>query len=144
MKTADQEDDAVLPAFPFSLFFARLWLCVVGLLPLSAGRRISDVMVGIDDGDDCISISSLSSQRSIISEDNETARSDGALAFAGAVGGVVVMVVGLVKKEESFDCPALSFFDFDPPAAVDVPVRGRGRGRLRDSWDDSCDSLREV
>ncbi len=82
MKTADQEDDAVLPAFPFSLFFARLWLCVVGLLPLSVGRRISDVMVGIDDGDDCISISSLSSQRSIISEDNETARSDGALAFA--------------------------------------------------------------
>ena len=58
----------------------------------------------------------------------------------GVGGGVVVVVVGLVKKEESFDCPALSFFDFDPPVAVDVPVRGR----LRDSWDDSCDSLREV
>jgi hypothetical protein len=45
-----------------------------------------------------------------------------------------------MKKEESFDCPALSFFGFDPPAAVDVPVRGR----LRGSWDDSCDGLREV
>jgi hypothetical protein len=87
--------------------------------------------IGIDD--------SLSSQRSIISEENELARSDCALAaLACAMGGVVV--VGLVKKEESFDCPALSFFGFDPPAAVDVPVRER----LRESWDDSYDSLREV
>jgi len=132
MKTADQED-AALPVFPFSSFFSRLWLDVLRPLSLSAGRRISDVMVD----DDCISVSSLSSQRSIISEDNEPARSDGALAFAG---GAVGVVVGLVKKEESFDCPALSLFGFDPPAAVDVPVRGR----LRDSRDDSCDSLREV
>ena len=142
MKTADQEeDDAALLVFPFSFFFSRLWLYVRLLLSLSAGRRISDVMVGNGIGidDDCISISSLSSQRSIISEDNEPARSDGALAFAGAVRGVVVLVVSLAKKEESFDCPALSFFGFDPPTAVDVPVRGR----LRDSWGDSCDSLRE-
>jgi len=109
------------------------------LLSLSAGRRISDVMVGNGIDDDFISVSSLSSQRSIISEDNEPVRSGGALAFAGAVGVVVVVVVGLVKKEESFDCPALSFFGFDPPAAVGVPVRGR----LRNSRDDSCDSLRE-
>lgn len=136
-KTVDQEEgDAALPVF----FFSRLWLYVVGLLlSLSAGRRISDVKVGNGIGvdDDCNSISSLSSQRSIISEDNELAWLDDALAFAGAVEGV--LVVGLVKKEESFDCPALSFFGFDPPAAVDVPVRER----LRDSWDDSCDSLRE-
>lgn len=134
MNSADQEDDVALPVFPFSFFFSRLWPCVVERLSLSAGRRISDVMVG-----NGISISSLSSQRSIISEDNEPARSDGALAFAGAVGGLVV-VVGLVKKEESFNCPALSFFGFDPPAVVDVLVRER----LRVSWDDSCDSLREV
>lgn len=118
MNRADQEedDDGALPLFPFSF--------------LSAGSRISDVMVGrdVDDDDDCISISSPSSQRSIISEDKEPVRSDGALAFAGCVGVVeVLVVVGLVKKEESFDCPALSFFDFDPPAAVDVPVRGRFR-----------------
>ena len=87
-------------------------------------------MVGNAIDDDCISISSLSSQRPIISEDNGPARSDGALAFAGAVG---VVVVGLMKKEENFDCPALSLFGFDPPAAVDVPVRKC----LRKSWDDS-------
>ena len=134
-KTADQEDDAALP-----VFFSRLWLHVFALwLSLSAGRRISDVIVGNGVDDDCTSVPSLSSQRSIISGDNEPARSDDALAFIGAVGGVVLVVVGLVKKEESFDCPALSFFGFDPPAAVDVPVRER----LRDSWDDSCDSLRE-
>jgi hypothetical protein len=121
----------------FSFFFSRLWL-YAGLLSLSGGKRIADVMVGNGIDDDYISISSPSSQRSMISEGNEPVRSDGALAFAGAV--VVVVVVGLVKKEESFDCPALSFFGFDPPAAVDVPARGR----LRDSWDDSCDGLREV
>ncbi|KAF8488883.1 hypothetical protein F5888DRAFT_1750959 [Russula emetica] len=83
MKTADQED-AALPVFPFSFFFSWLWL-YAGLLSLSAGKRISDVMVdnGIDD--DCISISSPSSQRSIITEDNKPLQSDGALAFAGAV-----------------------------------------------------------
>jgi|SRR6266403_819756 len=136
MKTADQED-AALPDFPFSFFFL-LWLDVglLLLLSLSAGRRIPDVVVG-NGVDNCIS--SLSSQRSIISEDNEPARSDGAFAFAGDVGMVVVVVVGLVKKDESLDCPALSLFGFDAPATVDAPVRGR----LRDSWDDSCDCLRE-
>ena len=97
-------------------------------------------MVGNGIDDDCISISSLSSQRSIISEENELVRSDDVLAFLGAVGVVVVVVVGLAKKEESFDCPALCLFDFDPPAAVDAPVRER----LRDSWDESCNSLGEV
>jgi len=54
------------------------------LLSLSAGRRISDVMV--DNGiDECIS--SLSSQRSKISEYNEPALSDSAFPFAGDVGG---------------------------------------------------------
>jgi len=116
MKTADQEDaGAARPAaFPFS-FSLPCWPDVGS----SAGRRISDVMVG--NGDD--SISSLSSQRSIISEDHEPARPDD--AFAGAAGAVV----GLVKKEESFDCPALSFFCFDAPGAVEVPMYGR----LRDS-----------
>ena len=95
MMNADQED-ATLSDFPFS-FFSRLWMYAGLLLFLS-----SDVMVGNDIDDDCISISSLSSQRPIISEDNEP-RSDGALAFAGAMG--VVVLVGLVKKEEFFDCP---------------------------------------
>jgi len=85
MKTAKQED-AALPAFPFSFFFL-LWLDVellLLLLSLSAGRRISDVMV--DNGiDECIS--SLSSQRSKISEYNEPALSDSAFPFAGDVGG---------------------------------------------------------
>jgi len=59
MKTADQEDVA-LPVFPFLFFFSRLWL-YAGLLSLSAGKRISDVMMGNGFDDDCISISSLSS-----------------------------------------------------------------------------------
>src|SRR6266576_384171 len=83
------------------------------LLSVSAGRHISDAMAGDGIDDDCISISSLSWQRSIISEDIEPARSE------------------LSRLQ--------LFFGFDPPAIVDVPVRGR----LRDSWDDSCDSLRE-
>ena len=115
MKTADQED-AAPPAFPFPFSFSLLLRLDVGLLLLSAGRRISDVMVGSGDG--CIS--SLSSQRSIISaEDHEVARSHG-----GAFASAMEAVVGLIKNEESFDCPALSFFGFDASAVVEVPVDG--------------------
>jgi hypothetical protein len=119
MKTVDQEEDA----FPFS--FSLPWLDGAGM---STGRRISDVKVG--KGEDCIS--SLSSQRSMISEDHEPARPDD--AFAGVVGAVV----GLVKKEESFDCTALRFFCFDAPA-VEVLVRGRLCGSR-----EPCNSLKEA
>jgi hypothetical protein len=45
-----------------------LAVCTVGpVVVLVVGRRISDVMVGNGIDDDCISISSPSSQRSIIS-----------------------------------------------------------------------------
>lgn len=136
VKSADQ--DAVPPhALPFfSLSLPWLW-------PdegLSGGRRISDVMVGNPDiGDGTSSLSS--SQRSIISGELEPgARSESGSAISIFDGAAGVAVVGLVKKEESFDCPALSFFCFDTPAlAPEVSVRGR----LRESWD-SCGSLEEA
>jgi len=104
-----------------------------GLSP--AGRRISDVMVGNGEGG---GVSSLSSQRSIISDVDvvhEPARSDGA-SFGGAIA--VVEAAGLVKNEESFDWPGVSFFCF----CFDVPVAAglAARGRLRDSRD-SCGGL---
>ena len=109
LKTADQEEDA---AFPVS--FSLPWL--------DAGRRVSDVMVS----NGCVS-SLSSSQRSMLSEDHESAPLDSPFAFAGAVGAMV----GLVKNEESFDCLALSLFGFDAPAAVDALVLGPFVGLLQ-------------
>lgn len=124
LKNADQEAAPVLPFFSFSL----PWLDAKVLF--SANRRISDVIVGNEDG-----ISSLSSQRSMMSGDGHQP-DDG--AFVGAAVGVEVVGGGLVKKEESFVCPATSFFCFADPE-VEVSVRGR----LRDSRG-SCDGLRDA
>jgi len=118
VKSVDQD---AAPILPFSL----PWLDEEVLF--SAGKRMSDVIVGIEDG-----ISSLS-QRSMISGDGHRP-DDG--AFVGAAVGVEV--VGLAKKEESFVCPTSSFFCFAVPE-VEVSVRGR----LRDSRG-SCDGLREA
>jgi hypothetical protein len=110
---------------PFSLSLPWLWLDEELLLRLSAGRRMSVVIVGKEDG-----IFSLSSQRSMISDDgHQLARSDDNGAAA---------VVGLVKKEESFVCPASIFFCFVFPAPEESV-----RGRLRDSRG-SCCGLREA
>ena len=124
MKIADQDVALVLPFFSFSL----PWLD--DEVSLSAGRRMSDVIVGNEDG-----ISSLSSQRSIISGDGHQP-DDG--AFVGAAVGVEVVGGGLGKKEESFVCPALSFFCFAVPE-----IEASVRVRLRDSRG-SCDGLREA
>ena len=120
VKSMDQDTAPVLP-------FSLPWLDEV---LFSAGRRMSDVIVGNEDG-----ISSLSSQRSMISGDGHQP-DDG--AFVGAAVGVEVVGNGLAKKEESFVCPVSSFFCFAVPE-VEVSVRGR----LRDSRG-SCDGLREA
>lgn len=134
VKSADQ-DAAPAPVLPysFSLTLTLPWLNEeVPLLVLSAGRRISDVIVGNEDG-----ISSLSSQRSMISDDvHQPTRSDDDDDCRGAAA-VVVVAVGLVKNEESLVCPASSFFCFAFPAAG-VSVRGR----LRDSRG-SCGGFKE-
>jgi hypothetical protein len=74
-------------------------------------------MVGIDDAS--IDTSSLSSQRSMISDE---------AVCCGALGRAVVS--GMWKKEESFDCPPFSLFGFDAPV-----VELSARGRLWGSWD---------
>ena len=118
VKSADQ-DAAFLVPFSFSLPLP--WL-VEGV---SGSGRISDVMVG--NGDASTGTSSLSSQRSMIS---------GEAACCDAFGGAAAF--GLLKKEESFDCPALSLFGFDVPVAG-----GSARGRLCESRD-ACGGLREA
>lgn len=116
------QDAALL--VPFALSLPGLWLWLVE--GVSGSGRISDVMVG--NGDASTGTSSLSSQRSMISTDE---------AFCcDAFGGAAVF--GLPKKEESFDCPALSFFGFDVPVA-----EGSARGRLCESRG-ACDGLREA
>jgi hypothetical protein len=94
VKSADQD----AARFEFSLMS---WL--------EEGGRMSDVMVGNGASE---GTSSSSSQRSTISGGDD---------FGAPVAGV--LDGGLLKKEESFDCPVRSLFGFD--------VSG-GRGRLRD------------
>jgi len=111
------------PILPFSL----PWLDEV---LSSTGRQMSDVIIGNED-----SISSLSSQRSMILDGGYQLDDS---AFIGAVVAVEVVGGGLAKKEESFVCPASSFFCFAIPE-LEVTVRRR----LRDLRG-SCDGLREA
>ena len=123
VKSADQDAAPALTFFSISLHWPED--------EEVSGRRMSDVIVANEDGN-----SSLSSQRSMISGDGHQP-DDG--AFVGAAVGVeVVGGGGLGKKEESFVCPASSFFCFAVPE-VEVSTRAR----LRDSRG-SCDGLREA
>jgi len=80
---------------------------------VSGGGRISDVMVGNGASQGSTSSSSPSSQRSTIS--------GGAAAARDAFGAVAEV------KDESFDCPVLSFFGFDVSAAAEPSALGRLR-----------------
>ena len=117
VKSVDQ--DVTLVA-PFSL--SLRWL-VEGV---PGERRMSNVVVGSDGAS--TDTSSLSSQRSMTS---------GEVACGDDLGRGAVF--GMLKKEESFDCPALSFFGFDVPV-VEVSVRGRlwasrgACGGFREAW----------
>ena len=98
MKSADHDAAVVADFVLFSL-----------LLLLQGGRISSEVIVG--NGYSSSSPSSLS-QRSTISGGDDFG--------APGEGG------GFVKKDESFDWPVRSFFDFDDVSELSA------RGRLRD------------